>query len=137
MSTTRSGDVARSNAERWATPVFGIAMGIVFFAVFGLRGDWAGAVIALAIMLAYSAVLVVLGRRSETVGLLGGDSADERGKLIQARANTATAYVLITVIIAAFLVEISRGQDGAPWSWLGAVAGLTYIAATAWYARRS
>lgn len=33
MSTTSSDDVAGSNAERWATPVFGAVMGLVFFAV--------------------------------------------------------------------------------------------------------
>jgi hypothetical protein len=39
--------------------------------------------------------------------------------------------VLITVIIGAFLVEVARGEDGQPWSQLGAVGGVTYIIAVA------
>ena len=36
--------------------------------------------------------------------------------------------VLIAVIIA-FLVELARGHSGAPYGWLAAVGGVTYIAA--------
>lgn len=37
--------------------------------------------------------------------------------------------VLIVAVIVGFMVEIARGQTGSPYSWLGALAGLTYIAA--------
>ena len=32
-------------------------------------------------------------------------------------------------IIVALAVELARGHDGSPYGWLGAVAGLAYLAA--------
>lgn len=37
--------------------------------------------------------------------------------------------VLIVAVIVAFLVEIVRGHDGSPYTWLGALAGVAYVAA--------
>jgi hypothetical protein len=31
----------------------------------------------------------------------------------------------------AFLVEIARGHEGSPYTWLGALAGVAYVAAVA------
>jgi hypothetical protein len=45
--------------------------------------------------------------------------------------------VLIAVIIGAFLVEVAQGQDGQPWSLLGAVGGLAYIISVALLRHRS
>ncbi len=45
---------------------------------------------------------------------------------------TATAFagsVVILAIIVAFVVEVAQGNNGSPYTWLGAVAGLAYIAA--------
>jgi hypothetical protein len=39
--------------------------------------------------------------------------------------------VLIVAVIVAFLVEIARGHDGSPYTWLGALAGVAYLAAVA------
>ena len=36
---------------------------------------------------------------------------------------------MITAIIVAFVIELARGHDGSPFTWLGAIAGLTYLAA--------
>ena len=36
---------------------------------------------------------------------------------------------MITAIIVGFLVEAAQGQDGKPYSWLGAVGGLAYLVA--------
>ena len=32
-------------------------------------------------------------------------------------------------IIIAFLVEVAHGHSGSPYSWLGAIAGIAYLAA--------
>jgi hypothetical protein len=81
-----------------------------------------------AVMLVFAGGVELAARRSETVkGLL--DRSDER---ITAMDLTATAFaglVLITVILVAFVVEIVRGQDGMPYAWLGAVAGIAYLVA--------
>ena len=36
---------------------------------------------------------------------------------------------VILAVIVAFLVELARGHNGDPYGWLGAIGGLTYIAA--------
>ena len=41
------------------------------------------------------------------------------------------------VIIGAFLVEVAQGQDGSPYSALGAIGGLAYIPAIAFLRWRS
>jgi hypothetical protein len=41
--------------------------------------------------------------------------------------------VLIITVIVAWLVEIARGHNGNPYGWLGAIAGLTYIGAVAFF----
>jgi hypothetical protein len=79
-------------------------------------------------MVAFSAVLLLASRRSETVkGLL--DHRDERISAIDVRATAVTALVMITVVIVAFVVQIARGQSGWPYSMLGFVGGLSYVAA--------
>jgi hypothetical protein len=86
----------------WLTPVCGAAAGVVFLA----------------------------GRRSETVrGLL--DRRDERLSAIDVRAAATSGLVLILVVIGAAVVELARGHSGAPYTWLGAVSGLAYLAAIA------
>jgi hypothetical protein len=37
--------------------------------------------------------------------------------------------VLVVAVIAGFVIEIARGQDGQPYAVLGAIAGVSYIAA--------
>jgi hypothetical protein len=41
------------------------------------------------------------------------------------------------VVLGAFLYEIARGNDGAPYTWLAAVAGISYLAALLVLQRRS
>ena len=38
-------------------------------------------------------------------------------------------FVLMIAVIVAFIVEVARGHSGEPYDWLGAIAGLAYIAA--------
>jgi hypothetical protein len=39
--------------------------------------------------------------------------------------------VLLTVLVM-FVVEIARGEDGSPYSELGALGGLTYVVSMVW-----
>ena len=45
--------------------------------------------------------------------------------------------VVLTVIIGAFMWEIANGDDGTPYSQLGALGGVAYIAAVAFLRWRS
>ena len=56
-----------------------------------------------------------------------GDGRDERWAMIDLRATALAGLVLITAVIVTFLVEIARGHDGSPYTWLGALAGVTYL----------
>jgi hypothetical protein len=113
---------SHKSIERFVTPIFGVVLGLLFLVIFALHGDWTSAITSFAIMAVYSGVLLVLGRRSETVGLLGGDVPDERG-----RANSMKSL--------AFTGEVANGRDGSPWATLGAIAGVSFVAATAWNTR--
>jgi hypothetical protein len=111
-----------------ATPIFGAAMGVVYLVAFLVAGNPVDGVLGFAVMVAFSAVLLLASRRSETVkGLL--DHRDERISAIDVRATAVTALVMITVVIVAFVVQIARGQSGWPYSMLGFVGGLSYVAA--------
>jgi Na+/melibiose symporter-like transporter len=125
----------RKTVERFVTPVLGLVFGVVFLAIFAIHGDWASAIASFAIMAVYSGILLTLGRRSETIGLLGGDVPDERGRANSMKALAFTGEVLILVIIAMFIWEVANGRDGNPWAALGAIGGVSFGAATAWYTR--
>src|ERR1700742_3830084 len=123
-----------ATSAKWLIPatclVFG---GFVLLAAWlggavGLGGQLGGGLIGLAIMAAFGLFVAVAGR-SETVRGLRGDGRDERFAQIDLRATAVTGLVLITAVIVAFLTEVARGHSGAPYTWLGALAGLTYILA--------
>jgi hypothetical protein len=78
-------------------------------------------------MVLFTGGLVLAARRSETIkGLL--DGRDEQIASIDLKA-TAIAEAVIAAIIIPFVVEIGRGLDGLPYSWLGALGGLAYLGA--------
>ena len=141
MSTTNDqqrGLVGRLQRSRWTTPALGLVIGLVALGVQAARGDLGGGVGSLVIMAAYAAVLLAFGGRSEVVSLMRGDLGDERTGQIQQRALAMTAQVLVPVLVVGFLVELARGAGDLPvWTWLCALAGVTYLLALALLSRRS
>lgn len=117
--------IARS---KWFLPLFAVVLGVVVLVAQWIGGDLRGGIVSLAILTAFGAI-VLLGGRSETIRGLRGDGRDERFREIDIHATAFAGLVTITAIIIAFLVEVARGHDGSPYSWLGAVAGLAYLAA--------
>jgi hypothetical protein len=87
---------------------------------------------SLAIMTAFGA-LVLFGGRSETIRGLRGDGRDERFREMDIHATAVAGIAVITAIIVAFMVELARGHDGSPYAWLGAIAGLAYLFAIAFF----
>jgi hypothetical protein len=109
--------------------------GCVLFGCAVLLAGWLGhqlvtGLIGLVVMACFG-LFIALAGRSETIRGLRGDGRDERFAQIDLRATAATAMVLIVAVIVAFLVEIARGHDGSPYTWLGALAGVAYAAAVA------
>lgn len=116
--------------SKWFQPLVAVGLGVLFLAAMWIGGDPRTGLYSLAVLVAFG-VLILFGGRSETVRGLRGDGRDERFKQIDLAATAIARLVLITVIIGAFLVEVARGHDGSPYSALGAVAGVAYLAAVA------
>jgi len=127
MPTTTNPTTPKTSRKYLATPIFGVAMGLVYLVALSVAGQPVWGVLALAIMVAFSGALLLARRRSETVkGLL--DHRDERISAIDLRATAITALALIAVILVAFVLQIARGQSW-PYSMLGFVGGVTYVVA--------
>jgi len=114
--------------SKWFVPLFAVALGLVIFVAQWIGGNPSSGLGSLAIMTAFGA-LILVGGRSETIRGLRGDGRDERFRQIDIQATGIAGTAVIIAIIVAFIVEVARGQDGAPYTWLGAIAGLAYLAA--------
>jgi hypothetical protein len=93
-----------------------------------IGGQGGSAIFSAALFLAIAAALL-LGGRSETIRVVRGDQPDERWKMHDLRATAFAGLVLICIVIGAFIVEVARGNDGSPYSALGAAAGIAYLVA--------
>jgi hypothetical protein len=119
MPTTKS---------KWFLPLFAVALGIVLLIAQAAGGHTGSGFVSLGIMVAFGAA-VLLGGRSETIRGLRGDGRDERFQQIDLQATAIAGITVIIAIIVAFIVEVARGHSGAPFTWLGAIAGVSYIVA--------
>src|SRR5262245_24379503 len=114
--------------SKWFLPLFAVALGLITFTAQWIGGDPGSGLVSFAIM-AGAGALFLFGGRSETIRGLRGDGSDERFRQIDIHATALAGIVVITAIIIAFLVEVARGNSGAPFTWLGAIAGLAYLLA--------
>ena len=122
----------KTNRRYWSTPAVGVAGGLIYLIAFSLGGKPGYGLIALGVMVVFSAVIALAGRRSETVrGLL--DHRDERLAGIDVRATAVTAVVMILAVLAGFVVEVARGHDGSPNALIGAVGGVAYLGAVGYF----
>lgn len=124
-------------SSRWWMPLFSLGLGAIMFAAFAIGGSPGDGVFAFGVMAVLAAVFAFGSPRSETLGGLGGPGRDERWAMIDLRASAAAGLVLILTVIGAWLYEIANGEDGSPYSQLGAIAGIAYIVAVAVLRRRS
>jgi hypothetical protein len=121
--------IARS---KWFVPGFSLGIGAVVLAVSWAGGDPRAGLYGLAVMAAFGLLVLLLTGRSETVSGLT-IRRDERFAQIDLRATAFTGLVLVIAVIVAWLVEIGRGQSGHPYDWLGAIGGLAYLLAVAFF----
>ena len=129
MIKDRCQTVARS---KWFLPLFCLGLGGVVLLASWLGGQLSAGVYGLVVLAVFGLVLLLLTGRSETIrGLTTG--RDERFAQIDLRATAVAGLVLITTVIVAWLVEIARGHSGNPYGWLGAIGGLAYILAVAFF----
>jgi hypothetical protein len=120
--------VDRTVAYYWATLAVGLLGGVAVGVGALVGGHPVVGLVAFTIMTLLTAALVLLAKRSETIrGLL--DRRDERISSIDLRATAASGGVTIVAIVVGAVVELAHGHDGSPFTWLGAIAGLSYLAA--------
>ncbi len=129
-------NVTSTGQSIWVVPGVAIAIGVIYLIVGLVSDDVKFAVGGFAVMAAIAAVLLLVRRRSETVGGLL-DRRDERINQIDLNSTAFAGIVLIFVVLGAFVVEVARGGDGQPYANLGAVAGVAYIAAMIYNRLRS
>ena len=122
---------------RWFMPAFCVVVAALMLAAFAIGGDIRSGAYSAAVLLFVGAVFYFGARRSETLAGLGGPGRDERWAHIDVLATALTGIVLVLVIIGAWLIEIAKGHDGNPYGLLGAIGGLTYVAAVVFLRRRS
>jgi hypothetical protein len=128
MSITKSTPGDSGKLTRWATPIVGLAIGVAYLIAGLVSGDQSFGIFGLGIMALLVIGMLIASRRSETVkGLL--DRRDERIVAIDLKATAFAGSVVFGAIIIAFVVELARAEDGAPYSWLGALGGFAYVAA--------
>lgn len=126
--STRTGAGHDVMHSKWTVPVFAGAMGLVMLAAF-IAGHQLGAGLWSAGILWLFGFAVLIGGRSETVRGLRGDGRDERFAMLDLQATALSGLALMVAVIIAFIVEVARGRSGEPYDWLGAIAGLAYLAA--------
>jgi hypothetical protein len=114
--------------SKWFLPLLSVALGFVMLAAMWIGGDLSTGLQSLAIMTVFGG-LILFGGRSETVRGLRGDGRDERFRQIDIHATAFAGIVVLSAIIVAFIVEVARGHEGTPYSWLGAIGGLSYLVA--------
>jgi len=133
MIKERSQAVMRS---KWFMPAFCLGLGGVVLLASWLGGQLGAGVLGLAVMAAFGLFLLLVTGRSETVrGLTTG--RDERFAQIDLKATAVAGLVLIITIIVAWLVEVAQGHSGSPYTWLGAIGGLSYALAIAFFRWRN
>ncbi len=117
---------------RWGMPAFGLLIGVLLLAASAIGGQpWLGLGM-LAVMTVYSAVLVLFGDRSETIGVLGGRPVDERLASFNITATAIAGTVAIVVALAGFLWAIARSESGTEFAVVAAAGGIAYLVAIIW-----
>jgi hypothetical protein len=125
---TNNASHRKPSVQRWVTPATAVAFGVAYLVAGWLGGDAAFAVGGLTLMVGIAAAMLLAGRFSESVaGLL--DRRDERINSMDSQATAFAGMAVIAAVILGFIVEVARGEDGAPYSMLGAVGGVAYVTA--------
>jgi hypothetical protein len=116
---------------RWYFVAYSLALGAAM-AVAGVIGDqpWlAGASVPIMAVFGVAMALTPWGTVRQR-------SQDEREQAIGKDAALVSYYVVVALVIVAFLIETARGDDGHPWSSIGFVAGVSFIVSLWVLARR-
>ena len=121
---------------QWLAPMLVAAVALPTFGAFwiggrpGLGAVWAGVNVVFALVIA-------VGRRSDTIRLVSGTEDDERTRLLEYKANTTMGMVLVVALVALFFAAAIRGESGLVYGILLLLAEGTRMTALAALNRRS
>jgi hypothetical protein len=121
---------------RWIGSIGFAVCGLIVVAAEAIGGSSAGQMIFAVALFGGIAVVLAFGGRSESIRAFRGDLNDERLAGIQLRAQALAGQLVILAVVVAFLVELALGHSGAPYDWLAAVGGFTYLGAYFYGVRR-
>ena len=126
-----------SGRGRWVGSISFALCGIVVAVAELIGGEPTGQVIFAVALFGGVAVLLAVGGRSESIRVFRGELRDERLDTIQLRAQALAGQAVLVAVVVAFTVDLALGHSGAPYDWLGAIGGLTYLGAYSYGTRRS
>jgi hypothetical protein len=116
--------------NRWFLPLFATGLGVACFVAFWLGDNEGQAWFSLALLAGLGLVFLV-GGRFDLVRGLRGDGRDEYWERLDVHATALAGLVVISAVIVMCLWEWGHGRDGTPYSQLGAIGGVAYVAAVA------
>ena len=120
----------RMTRTSWFLPLFSVALGVAMLAAFWLGDRPRDGLASLAVM-AFVGAIFLLGGRSEMIRGLRGDGRDEYWARMDARASLFAGMVLLTAVLGMCLWEWGHERDSSPYTALGAISGVAYLAALA------
>lgn len=127
---------AHNPMPRWLVPLLVAAVAVPTVAAFWIGGRLALGLLWGAVTVAFGVALAV-GGRSETLRMLRGTEDDERTLLLEHKAMTFVALVLVVALAGLFLAAGVRGDSGLVYGLLLVLAEATHVAALAVLGRRS
>jgi hypothetical protein len=114
---------------RWIGSIGFAVCGLVVAAAETIGGGSVGQVVFTLALFGAIALILAFGGRSESIRAFRGDLTDERLRAVQLNAVALAGQLLVIAVVVAFLVELARGNSGAPYDWLAAIGGFTYLGA--------
>lgn len=122
----RPRNLRSSRTTPWFQPLLAILLGLVVLAVMTIGGHADQGAVGLGVLAVFG-VFLRLGGGSDTIRGLRGDGRDERFELMRLKASSLAGRVVILAVVVAYLIEAAQGQSGAPYNWLSALAGATFL----------
>ncbi|WP_026406025.1 hypothetical protein [Actinomadura rifamycini] len=118
----------RRSISRWAVPGLVVAAAVVVGAVLAADGRTGTGAVALCALAGYAGLLA--HRRHDAGPALGEGFGTGHRTRAHRRGAAVTGDVLTVAVVAALTVQALRGAEIAPYAWLAALAGVTYLLAT-------
>lgn len=121
---------------QWLAPLLVAAVAVPTFVAFWIGGRPELGALWAAVNVGF-ALVIALGRRSETIQLLSGTEDDERSRLLEYKAGTAMGFVVMLALVMLFLAAGIRGESGLVYGLLLLLAEATRLVSLVVLNRRS